>query len=254
MPSGCSDAPECLASLAADDRHVGLAIGHKTLTIFAASTGAVSGQVPCDMFYPAVTVEDGHACVGGTSLGRAAETTVTCVSADGRRSWTEKIAGALRNLELGGDTLYVAAGGGVRAVDAASGDVRWLFGGDRVSLARLADSVRVVLGTDGVGALVLAEGAAPEPPRDLTVTGVVSVRPDYPGAAAPPARGVTVQIAGASVHPDIGGRYRAVLRFSGGRLTIVACGCRTCTAPASIAVDERSTYEKDLAFNDSCRD
>ena len=229
-----------------------LAIGRKTVTIFAANTGAVISQVPNDVFQPRLTVQNGHACVGGTSLGRVAETTVTCVKADGGRSWTEKIAGPLRNLELGGETLYVAAGSSVRAYDAASGDIRWLFGGDRVALARLTDGVRVVLGTDGMGALVLAEGAAPEPPRVLTVTGVVSVRPDYPGALPPPARGVTIQIAGTSVHPDIGGRYRSVLKLGGGRIAIIACGCRTCTSPAYIAVDERSIYEKDLAFNDSC--
>ena len=233
---------------------MGLAIGHKTLTIFAASTGAVIGQVPCDAFYPALTVQNGHACLGATSLD-AAETTVMCVGADGRRSWTQKVAGPLTNLALGGETLYVAAGGGVRAYNAISGDTRWLFGGDCVALAHLTDGVRVVLGIDGVGALVLAEGAAPEPPRDLTVTGVVSVRPDYPGAAPPPARAVTIRIAGTSVHPDVSGRYRAVLKLSGGRIAITACGCKTCTAPAFIAVDERSTYEqKDLAFNYSCRD
>ena len=254
MPSGCSDAPECLTALATDGRHVGLAIGHKTLTIFAANTGAVMSQVPCDVFNPAVTVADGRACVGGTSLGLAAETTVTCVNANGRHSWTAKVAGALRNLELEGETLYVAAGGGVRAYDAASGGIRWLFGGDRVALAHLADGFRVVLGTDGMGALVLAEGAAPGAPRELTVTGVVSVSPDYAGAAPPPRRALTIQVAGTSVHPDSGGRYRAVLKLSGGRLAIIACGCRICTAPSYIAVDERSTYEKDLAFNDSCSD
>jgi hypothetical protein len=68
-----------------------------------------------------------------------------------------------------------------------------------------------------MGALVLAEGAAPEAARELAVTGVVTVRPDYQGAAVPAARAVTIQVAGTSFHPDISGRYRAVLKLSGGR-------------------------------------
>jgi hypothetical protein len=253
-PSHCGDST-CFAELATDGQDVGLTIGGHTLTIFAASTGAVTRDVAVDLPQAGrLVVRDRRACLAATSRTRAPETTVSCVGTDGQHRWTQKLAGGLVDLNLDGGTLYVGGGGAVRAFDAASGQTRWTFGGDRVAMARLEDGVRVVLGTDGAGALILPAGVAPEPPRDVTLTGAVIVRPSFDGAATPPARTIAVQATGTSVQPGNDGRYQVALRLNGGRLKIVACGCKVCSTPAYVTLDERTTYRKDLSFDDHCRD
>jgi len=253
-PSPCGDFT-CFAELSTDGRDVGLTVGGHSLTIFAAGTGAVTREVAVDLPQAGrLVLGDGRACLASMSRARAAETTVLCVGTDGRNRWTQKLAGELGDLDLEGGTLYLAAGGAVRAFDAASGQTRWTFGADRVALARLADGVRVVLGTDGTGALILPAGVPFQSPRNVTVTGAVIVRPAFDGAAPPPRRAIAVQVAGNSVQPGDDGRYRAAVSVNGGRLKIVACGCKVCADPAYITLDERTTYSQDLAFDDHCRD
>ena len=76
-------------------------------------------QIPLDLLEPGrFALRDCRACIASTSRALAPETTVLCVGADGQHLWTQKLAGALTSLELDSDTLYVAAGGGVRALDA----------------------------------------------------------------------------------------------------------------------------------------
>ena len=112
--------------------------------------------------------------------------------------------------------------------------------------------MHVVLGTDGAGASIIAGGVMPEAERQMTVKGVVKVRSE--SNAPPPLHAVTVQVVGTAVRPGSGGRYEVALKLNGGRLKLVACGCKTCSAPAYVSVDERSSYHQDLVFQDECLD
>jgi outer membrane protein assembly factor BamB len=255
VASPCLGAPTCFADVAAHGREVALAVGTRSLTIVAAETGAVIRQLPLDAPEPGqLALEDHRACIGSTSRARAAETTLFCVGLDGQHPWTQKLAGFLAGMELDNDTLYVAAGGGVHAIDASSGALRWRFGADRVALARLDDGVRVVVGTDDTGALVLPVGQLPGQPRELTVAGTVTVQ-SPPAIKSPPLIGaVALQVAGTSVRLTNDGHYQVALRLNGGRLKFVACGCKACSNPDYLAVDARTTYRKDITFEDTCID
>jgi outer membrane protein assembly factor BamB len=255
VPSPCA-ADSCIAELAADEREIALAVGGKALTVYSAESGAVIRQLAIDdLGEPrALRLRDQRACLASSSRRRLPDTTVMCVGLDGQHRWTQTVGGDLNGLELEHDVVYVAAGGTIRALAAVSGENRWTFGGDRVSLARLSDGVRVVLGTDGAGALILPEGAPPEPMRELTVAGVVKVTSPPQLAAPPLITAVAFQVAGTTVPLARDGSYRVRVRLNGGRVKLVACGCKECSGAEYIALDDRTTYQKDVTFQDTCID
>jgi outer membrane protein assembly factor BamB len=254
QPSSICDGEICNGlsdfMIAADDEHVAMKVG-KRLAVHAASTGEPgwSGEIPRQLS-KVLLVSSGQICTEG-------EVGITCLDVRGRVLWRLPLAGTEPpRLEFGGGNLYVADMGVVRAVDRATGELRWAFGGDRLALAPEPDAsgtpATVIIGEDGEGAVAYTADRPPGPARDITVTGRLTVHA-Y-ATRPPPPEFLRVYVAGSFVHPGADGRYEVRVRLSGGRIAISAAGCSGKVGPIHLRLDQRSTYQKDLVLDDYCGD
>jgi hypothetical protein len=237
--------------IAADSRHVAMKVANR-MAVHSASTGdplwSGESEIP---FSTQFLVSDGQMYV-------ANRVAIDCLDASGRALWRLPLAGTgAQQIELAGDSLYVADAGVVRAVDRATGALRWAFGGDRFALAggpnASGPAATVIIGEDGEGAVAYTVQRPPSSLREITVMGQVTVHTH--ASRGMPVQRVSVFVGGTIVHPSADGRYEARVRLSGGRLAISATtACRGAVGPIYLRLDGRSEYQKDLVLDDHCGD
>lgn len=224
--------------LAADDELVALALDQR-LAVHSARTGALLAQADLGDLWPQQALVSG----GRIYLGGAG---VSCRSSEGRELWRLALGAEPSQLVVGGEVLYVAAQGVVRALDRATGAALWTLGADRIALAPGA----VILGRDGEGAVAYPAGRAPGREREVTVSGRVTMEGRWPARV----ENVRVVVAGVPVHPGGDGSYRIKVRLAGGRIAVSAHGCTGDVGPLYQRLDERSEYRQDLNLHDHCLD
>jgi hypothetical protein len=224
--------------LAADDELVALALDQR-LAVHSAKTGTLLAQADLGDLWPRqVLVSGGRIYLGGAG--------VSCRNPEGRELWHLALEAEPSQLVVGGEVLYVAAQGVVRALERTTGAVLWTLGADRIALAPGA----VILGRDGEGAVAYQAGRAPGREREVTVSGRVTMEGRWPARV----ENVRVVVAGVSLHPARDGSYRIKVRLAGGRIAVSAHGCTGDVGPLYQRLDERSEYRQDLQLHDHCLD
>jgi hypothetical protein len=188
----------------------------------------------------------------GERFYRGTRQSVSAMDLSGRRLWTIQLRGSIERAALAEGRLYLTSDEPlVRAIDAATGDVLWIHGADRIAFGKTRGELRLVFGYGGLGAAVFApEG--PGPMRSIAVEGRVTI--DRRGPSPPILSMVTIDVAGVAVRPGSDGRYRAEVRIAGGRLPLRTSACSPPGAAIYLPIDGRDRYTRDLVVGGNCLD